>query len=74
MSLNWHYIKNITKKPRIMYPANLIGTNKELAEFTNKTEELKGGAVVGRSWKASELRLKSNEGKYRNLTKFTNKF
>lgn len=57
--MNWHYIKNITKKPRVIYPSNVMGTNKELIQFTNRTEELKGGAVTGRAWRASELRLKS---------------
>lgn len=57
--MNWHYIKNITKKPRVIYPSNVLGNNTELVQFTNRTEELKGGAKVGRSWRACELRLKS---------------
>mmetsp|Transcript_6688 Transcript_6688/g.5814 ORF Transcript_6688/g.5814 Transcript_6688/m.5814 type:complete len:280 (+) Transcript_6688:2-841(+) len=58
--MSWHYIKNITRKPRILFPKNVVGTNSKLAEFTNNVDERQGGAVTGRSWRANELRLKSN--------------
>jgi hypothetical protein len=57
--MKWHYVKNITKKPRIIFPRNVMGTNKELLEFTNNTEEAKGGNITGRAWRSSEMRLKS---------------
>jgi ribosomal protein L29 len=57
--MNWHYIKNITRKPRVVIPKNVFGTNKNLFEFTNNTEEAKSGEIVGRAWRANELRLKS---------------
>jgi hypothetical protein len=57
--MNWHYIKNITKKPRVVIPKDVMGTEKALLEFTNNTEEAKGGVVTGRSWRSNELRLKS---------------
>lgn len=57
--MNWHYIKNITRKPRVLFPKGGLGNNKQLLEFTNNTEEMKGGNVTGRAWRADELRLKS---------------
>ena len=57
--MSWHYIKNITKRPRVLFPKGAMGNNIQLADFTNNTDERKGGAQVGRAWKAQELRLKS---------------
>lgn len=57
--MSWHYIKNITKKPRVLFPKGVMGNNTQLADFTNNTEERKGGVITGRAWKVAELRLKS---------------
>ena len=65
--MNWHYIKNITKKPRIIFPKGVMGNNNQLADFTNHTEERKGGVETGRAWRANELRLKSKIFPYKNF-------
>ena len=63
MSTKWNYVRHIGRIPRKMKvkKEKLTGENEEIMKFTNMTSELKGAVGVGRSWKASELRLKSNE-------------
>lgn len=58
--MRWNYVRNtVARPPRILFP-NVLGSNKELFEFTGANDEVKGTNKMGRSWKAEELRLKSN--------------
>lgn len=60
-TVNWNYVKNITRTPKTIFPIGGTAGNEELATFTNFTDEAAGGVQVGRSWRATELRLKSND-------------
>lgn len=57
MSINWHHFA-VMRKPAVRTMFAKVGTaqNKDLYQFTNADS-----SQVGRSWRASELRLKDHD-------------
>lgn len=65
MSVNWHHFNKIAGKSRLSkaqyFPKNPAGSAKDLNVLTNYLTDERKRPQAGRSWRATELRLKSHD-------------